>query len=136
MTSPDLLFYDGGCGLCHRTVRFVIRHDRDGSRFRFAPIDGRTFQATFGHPPAGSLPDSVIVRTVQGETLVRSAAILHVGRRLGGRWRALARLVDWLPGRLLDAVYDGVARVRYRIFARPADACPVVPGRLRGRFEE
>ena len=32
------------------------------------------------------------------------------------------------------AAYDGVARVRLRLFARPTTACPMVPPHLRDRF--
>ena len=37
---PDLLFYDGTCGLCHRAVTFALARDPDGSRFRFAALQG------------------------------------------------------------------------------------------------
>jgi predicted DCC family thiol-disulfide oxidoreductase YuxK len=33
-----------------------------------------------------------------------------------------------------DAMYDFVARVRYRIFGRKKDACPLMPPDLRSRF--
>ena len=36
---------------------------------------------------------------------------------------------------LLDALYDFVARVRYRVFGREPDACPVIPKDLRSRFD-
>jgi predicted DCC family thiol-disulfide oxidoreductase YuxK len=32
-------------------------------------------------------------------------------------------------------MYDWVARIRYRLFARPADVCPVMPPELRRRFD-
>ncbi|HZH02738.1 MAG TPA: DCC1-like thiol-disulfide oxidoreductase family protein [Myxococcaceae bacterium] len=38
-SDSDILFYDGGCGLCHRAVRFVLARDPAG-RFRFAPLGG------------------------------------------------------------------------------------------------
>jgi predicted DCC family thiol-disulfide oxidoreductase YuxK len=66
---------------------------------------------------------------------VRSAAVREIGDRLGGLWRALALASRALPTRWLDAAYDAVARVRHRIFARPAEACLRVPHELRERFE-
>jgi predicted DCC family thiol-disulfide oxidoreductase YuxK len=131
---PDLVFYDGHCGLCHRTVRYALRHDPDGSRFRYAPIGGATFGSTLGHLPAGLLPDSVVVRTAAGDVLARSAAMLHLGRRLGGGWTLVTALAGFLPRRLLDALYDAVARVRHRIFRRPTGTCPTIPPEWRGRF--
>lgn len=132
--APEVLFYDGGCGLCHRAVRFVLRADREGRAFRFAPLGGRTFDERV--PPAvrAGLPDSIVVRTAEGALLTRSAAAIHVLRRLGGGWRWAAGLLAAVPRGVRDAGYDFVARIRFRLFARPDDACPVVPPALRGRF--
>jgi predicted DCC family thiol-disulfide oxidoreductase YuxK len=132
--EPELLFYDGGCGLCHRAVRFVLWADPEGRAFRFAPLGGETFQALV---PAGErerLPDSLVARTAAGVLLTRSTGALHALRRLGGAWRALAVLLGVVPRPIRDVVYDFVARVRFRLFARPKDACPFVPPPLRSRF--
>ena len=131
--EPELLFYDGGCGLCHRSVRFVAAADRAG-RFRFAPLGGDTFRALVPEERRGGLPDSIVVRRADGALLVRSDAALHVLRRLGVGWRAVVVLLALVPRRLRDAGYDFVARRRLRWFARPDVACPLVPPHLRARF--
>lgn len=133
--APDLLFYDGGCGLCHRWVLLVLRHDPDGTRFRFAPI-GSTAWHDAMQGRAGSLPDSLVLRTADGRTLVRSDAVLHLAERMGGGWRIVARGAGLLPRWLLDIGYDGVARIRKKLFAPPPAACPILPAELRGRFLE
>jgi predicted DCC family thiol-disulfide oxidoreductase YuxK len=131
----DLLFYDGTCGLCHRTVRFVIAHDPDGERFRFAPLDGPTFRTTIPESSRIGLPDSIVLRTADGSTLTRYAAVLHIGRRIGGFWATLANIGWIVPRWLGDLFYDGVARIRKRLFSAPTDTCPVTPVELRARFE-
>lgn len=131
---PDILFYDGRCGLCHRSVRFVLRHDRDGDKFLFAPLQGGTFVEKIAPDRRAGLPDSVIVLTSKNELFVRSDAFLHICRRLGGGWRALAAMLVIVPRVMRDAAYNLVARTRYRIFGRKDDLCPVVPAGLRGRF--
>jgi predicted DCC family thiol-disulfide oxidoreductase YuxK len=135
-TGPDLLFYDGGCGLCHRTVRFVIAHDPDGHAFRFAPLGGPTFLATIPAPRRAALPDSIVVRTADGRILDRSAAVLHIGQRLGGPWARAAELGWLVPRWVADPAYDLVARVRKRLFPTPTDTCPVLGEELRARFDE
>ena len=40
-----------------------------------------------------------------------------------------------VPAVVLDRGYDIVASVRYRLFARPTEACPLLPEHLRARFE-
>ncbi len=131
--EPDVVFYDGGCGLCHATVRFVLARDPAGV-FAFAPLDGALFARALGPAARAVLPDSVVLRTRTGEVLVRSRAVLAIGRRLGGPWRVLAGVAALLPTSLLDAGYAGIARVRRRLFAAPQDSCPLVPGHLRARF--
>ena len=133
MTEPEVLFYDGGCGLCHRAVRFVMAADR-AERFRFAPLQGATFRQRVPEGARAGLPDSIVLLTSEGRVLTRSAATLHVLRRLGGPWRALAGLGGLVPRPPRDALYDFVAGIRHRLFARPADSCPLVPKELRSRF--
>jgi len=75
-----------------------------------------------------------VLVTTEGRVLVRSAAVLHILRRLGGPWAALAAVGSLVPRPLRDALYDLIARVRLRLFARPDDWCPLVPKELRARF--
>ena len=131
--EPELLFYDGSCGFCHRSVRFVAPRDT-AAHFRFAPLGGETFRALVPPEARGGLPDSVVVRRGDGELLVRSDAVLHILGRLGGGWRALGALVRLVPRALRDAGYDWLARNRARWFARPDEACPILPAHLRARF--
>jgi predicted DCC family thiol-disulfide oxidoreductase YuxK len=131
----EILFYDGHCGLCHRAVKFVLKHDRSGTAFRFAPLQGDTFQSRVSPEKRADLPDSVVVLTSDGNLLVRSNAFLHILRRLGGGWRILAGVVGVIPRPLRDAAYNVVARIRYRVFGTREDLCPIVPPALRARFD-
>jgi predicted DCC family thiol-disulfide oxidoreductase YuxK len=133
--ATEYLFYDGHCGLCHRAVQFVLRHDRSGRAFRFAPLQGETFAARVATERRAGLPDSAVVLTGDGALLVRSAAFLYILRRLGGGWAVLASVLGVIPRRLRDFVYDFVARIRYRVFGRQDDVCPIVPPQLRARFD-
>jgi len=133
--ATETVFYDGTCGLCHRSVRFLLVRDRLGL-FRFAPLDGRTFREWV---PAGSradLTDSFIVATADGRLLMRAAGVRHVLGRLGGPWRWLAGASRILPTSVADRLYEVVAARRYRLFRRPTESCPLVPAELRSRFED
>jgi predicted DCC family thiol-disulfide oxidoreductase YuxK len=132
--TTDTLFYDGNCGLCHGAVRFALAEDPDGTALRFAPLDSDAFREKVPADVRASLPDSLVVATADGRILTRAAGVLHLGRRLGGMWRALATIAGVVPTRLLDAAYDVVARLRHRLFAKPKDACPLLPPHLRARF--
>lgn len=130
----DTLFYDGDCGLCHRAVLFALRHDPEGVRFRYAPLASQAFAETFSEAVRRELPDSVIVRTADGRTLSKWAAVQRIAEQSGGIWSVLAKTAGILPHWLLNIGYDSVARVRKHLFAKPNDACPILPPELRGRF--
>jgi predicted DCC family thiol-disulfide oxidoreductase YuxK len=131
----ERLFYDGQCGLCQRSVRLILAEDSTGDAFRFAPLQGETFQSLVSPEERDALPLSLVVRTEKGALLTRSTAVLHIMRRLGGVWRLLAGLLVLFPTHLRDCLYDGVAHNRHRMFARPAEMCPLMPPRLQGRFD-
>lgn len=132
---PEMLFYDGHCALCHGAVKFVLRHDRSGAAFRFAPLQGETFMTRVPESARKDLPDSIVVLTGEGALLVRSDAFIHILARLGGGWNPLAGALRAVPRPMRDAVYNFIARVRYSIFGRRADVCPIVPRELRARFD-
>jgi predicted DCC family thiol-disulfide oxidoreductase YuxK len=131
-----MVFYDGACGLCHRTVRFAIARDRDGSRFRFAALGGKAFRRLVPEPLRAGLPDSIVVLAPGGTLFARTAAVIHILERIGGPWRLTGRVLALVPRGIRDLGYDGIARVRHRLFRRPPDACPVTPPELRVRFED
>jgi predicted DCC family thiol-disulfide oxidoreductase YuxK len=133
--QTEILFYDGHCGLCHHSVKFILRHDQSGTKFRFAPLQGETFQSRVPVDQRSNLPDSMIVQTSEGSMLMRSSAWVYILRRLGGVWKILAAFVVIIPPPLRDTLYDFIARIRYRVFGRRDDVCPIVPPNLRGRFD-
>lgn len=133
MTSEGpLLLYDGVCALCNGAVRFVLKRDRSGAA-RFAPLQGETAAGRLaGHPELAGV-DSMIWIDSTGVLFTRSAAALAIARHVGGGWAALASVLGIVPASLRDALYDLVARTRYRIFGR-YDACPLPPPEHRSRF--
>lgn len=133
--KTETLFYDGHCALCHGTVKFVIKRDRTGTTFRFAPLQGETFQTLVPMEQRAGLPDSIVIRTADGSLLARSDAVVRLLERLGGGWRILGAILAAIPRGLRDAVYDFVARIRYRVFGKRDDLCPIVPPALRQRFD-
>jgi predicted DCC family thiol-disulfide oxidoreductase YuxK len=135
MPNTEFLFYDGHCGLCHRAVKFVLKHDRSGNAFRFAPLQGPTFESRVSVNQRKGLPDSIVVLTREGPLLVRSDAFIHILKRLGGGWAMLGGTLEVIPRPMRDLAYDFIARVRYRVFGTRADLCPIVPADLRARFD-
>ena len=126
--------YDGLCGFCNGTVRFILARDRSKT-MRFATLQGDySAKIVADHPELRSV-DSVIlvVREERGERfLIKSEAALGVARYLGWPWQALLAS-KVVPRFLRDAAYDAFAGIRYKLFGR-YDACPVPSAETRARF--
>ena len=133
--ASERIFYDGECGLCHRWVRFALARDRGRELFRFAPLQGSTFESEVPEAERRALPDSLALRTSDGRLLTRSSAVLHVLRRTGGAWSVLGALLRIVPTSIADWIYDRIAAARKRLFARPPGLCPLVPPDLASRFD-
>jgi predicted DCC family thiol-disulfide oxidoreductase YuxK len=128
-----IVLFDGTCGFCEGSVRFIARRDRRGY-FRFAPSQWPQAAAVLArHGLTREAARSLVL--IEGDQVyVRSTASLRVAARLDWPWRAAAWLL-WVPEPLRDAVYRVVARVRHRL-ARPSNACELPPPELRSRLFE
>jgi predicted DCC family thiol-disulfide oxidoreductase YuxK len=131
----EWVFYDGNCALCHGWVRFVLAEDTDGKTFRISPLQGELFATCFPAEQRASLPDSLAVLTEDERLLTRSAAVLHVLRRLGGLWRIMGAILIVTPRSIIDWFYDRVAGLRKQLFHTQKNLCPVVSPELRRRFD-
>jgi predicted DCC family thiol-disulfide oxidoreductase YuxK len=135
-THPVLL-YDGVCGLCNRLVRFTLRHDRKDT-FQFAALQGPMAARILkrnGQSPV-DLDTFYVVTAVDQPAehlLARSDAALYVLRELGGGWSVVAMFGRVLPKVLRDAIYNTIARNRYRVFGK-FDACPLPDPKDRHKF--
>jgi predicted DCC family thiol-disulfide oxidoreductase YuxK len=130
--DDDLILYDGVCVFCSRWVRFVIARDVAG-HFRFTPIQsayGTRLAQAFGIDADDPDTNAVIHG---GVAYFKSDAALTVLSCLP-RW-GLVRVLFAVPKGLRDAVYDLVARNRYRLFGK-YDACFVPDARWRARVIE
>lgn len=133
---PDLVLYDGECGLCQRSNRFILRRDRR-DRFRFASLQGPLASAVLGrHGRSAAKLDTVfVIADYEGPNerlLCKASAVLHVLRTLGGPWAA-AGVAGLLPAHWLDHAYDFVAARRQRWF-RDSSKCPRLTADERAKF--
>lgn len=128
------VFFDGICNLCNASVRWLIEHDRK-ARFRLASLQSvaarRELEKYLPRDQIEALPDAIVLIDEKG-IHTRSTAALRIASGLGLPWSMLsAGLV--VPRVLRDAVYDFVARNRYRWFGH-RDACMVPTPETAARF--
>jgi len=137
---PRLIFFDGVCGFCDRTVRMLLDRDVE-HRFHFAMLQGETARALRDRYP-DAFPsdidtlvylDNTQIARSEGRPLllVRSEAAFAIARELPSlrRWAWLAVL----PRFLTDFAYRSLASVRYRLFGK-LDDCRIPTPEERARF--
>ena len=130
-TETPLVLYDGTCGLCARSVRWILRHESD-HELKFAPIQGETTDALRAkYPNIPQTVDSVIL-IEGGKAHLRSKAFLYLGKHLRAPWKWIYAF-RWLPGFVLNGFYRIVAALRYRMFGR-VDSCELPSPENRARF--
>lgn len=130
-----VLLYDGLCGFCNGTVRFILARDRTG-HMRFASLQGEFAKTVLSRHPELAGVDSLVLleRGVGGSerVLTRSAAALEIAAYLGGVW-GWARVLRVVPRGIRDWTYDRFAGVRYRVFGT-YDVPPAPKPAVRERF--
>jgi len=126
-----VVLYDGSCGLCHKSVRFILRHERD-HELKFAPLQGETAAAL--RAQHHEIPETLesVVLVDDGRVRLRSKAFMYTARHLRAPWR-WGYGMRWLPGFLLDLGYRVIARIRHRVWGR-ADECDLPSPEHRARF--
>jgi len=114
---PDdwpVIIFDGNCVLCSGFAQFVLRHDRKGE-FRMMAAQTPLGQALYRHYRLNPVDFETNVLLEEGHAFFKSAAAIRIFTRLGFPW-SLAQGFGWIPKRLLDRLYDGIARNRLRWF--------------------
>lgn len=131
LAEGPLVLYDGNCGLCAKSVQFILRVERD-HELKFAPLQGATTQALRATYPEIPRTLDTVIYIDGGRAYGRSKAFMHLAKHLRApyRWGYVFR---WVPGFVLNGFYRIVAALRYRIWGH-ADACGLATPEQRARF--
>lgn len=110
--EEQIVFYDGDCGFCNRTVQWIL--DKEKSPIiHFSAIQSPFAQRFLNGK--GVMPDlSTVYFFSDGQLFSESAAAFQLCLFLRNPYRAL-RFFRLLPRSLTNAVYRGIAKRRHRM---------------------
>ena len=131
MAAPILL-YDGTCGLCDRSVKWILAHERD-HELTFAALQGETAAELRVRYPKIPTVLSTMVLVEDGQVRLRSKGVLYSAKHLRAPWR-WGYALRWLPAVVLDLGYRFVASIRYRVWGTIDPACQIPSPETRARF--
>lgn len=127
MTEHPIIFYDGVCGLCDRSVQFVLKRDKK-RLFRYATLQSDFARATLG----SDITFDSFVLYENGKVSYRSSAALKTFGKLGGAWYLLYAFMI-VPPFIRNGVYDFIARNRYKWFGK-YNSCKIPTPEQRALF--
>lgn len=127
----NLILFDGVCNLCNGAVQFIIMRDKK-QRFRFASLQSSIGKKYSSLQPADQPDPGTILLIRNNRIYDRSNAALEIAKELSGAWPALY-IFKIVPKFLRDAIYNLIARNRYRWFGKK-DECMIPTPALKNRF--
>ena len=128
--SYPVVFYDGECLLCNRSIQWIIKNDTK-DRFRFSTLDklvSNEVRILEGVP----IPDSIIVMD-KGKMYFQSEAVLLILSKMAMPYKLLSMLSNIIPLSVRNKMYQLIAKYRYRWFGK-ADSCILPPKDWASKF--
>ncbi|MDH7462413.1 thiol-disulfide oxidoreductase DCC family protein [Chitinophagaceae bacterium 26-R-25] len=130
MQDKPVILFDGVCNLCNSSVQFVIKRDKQ-NRFQFASLQSEFGQRILSQHSLSSSDFNSFLLFENDKLFTKSTGALKVLSQLHNwRWATIFLLV---PKFIRDAVYNFIARNRYRWFGK-REACWVPTPALKAKF--
>lgn len=126
-----VILFDGVCNFCNASVNFVMDHDPN-FHFKFAALQSDFAKERLAKAGLNTEEyDSVVL--LEGDKIyTRSTAGLRIAKKLSGAWPLLYAFII-VPPFIRNAVYDLIARNRYRWFGK-SENCRLPSPEERARF--
>ena len=123
-----ILFYDGTCGICSRSVRFILKNESD-ERLNFAALQSNFSSEFLRNFEIESSNLTTLYFYSKGNVYSKSRAILALIPFL--KWYYSFFYLGFLiPRFILDFFYDSIAKNRKRLFSSTCD----LSGYSKSRF--
>ena len=125
--EKTIIFFDGDCMLCNSFIQFALKR-KPRKPYYFAALQSKTaeqYLQSFSIDPA---VNNTVYLLHQNKLYDRSTAVLKAFSLFKGLWPAVYIFIV-IPRNFRDAIYNWVARNRYRWFGKQ-DHCELLPPEL------
>jgi predicted DCC family thiol-disulfide oxidoreductase YuxK len=126
-----IILFDGVCNFCNGAINFVLKQDKKGV-FRFAPLQSEPGQRLLKQYNLSTAEFDSFVLIDNGKIYKKSSASLRVMNKLPWYWKE-AQLLRIIPTAFRDAIYDFIAKNRYKWFGKK-EQCMIPTPEMRNRF--
>jgi predicted DCC family thiol-disulfide oxidoreductase YuxK len=126
-----VIVFDGICNWCSAWINFTLAADPHG-KFKFGTLQSPQAQQILKELRLSADDFETFLLLERGRVFTKSTAALRIVQQLSGLWPLLS-LGIVIPRPLRDALYDYVARRRYRLMGK-SETCHVPTLADRERF--
>jgi predicted DCC family thiol-disulfide oxidoreductase YuxK len=131
MPEQSIILFDGVCNYCNSMVNFVIQQDKN-KKFKFAALQSEAGQKILQKCSLPTQDFDSFILIENGKVFKSSTAGLKVLNKLPVYWKWSQ--VFWIvPKFLRDAVYNVIAKNRYKWFGRK-ETCMIPSPQVKERF--
>ena len=129
--NHSIILFDGVCNFCNYWVNYVMDRDKN-DKYRFAALQSESGQKILIENGLSTDEFDTFVLIEEGKIHQRSTAALMIAKNVSGIYRIFYLFII-LPAKFRDAVYNLIAKYRYKIFGK-RDVCRVPTEEQRNKF--
>ena len=131
MKNETVVFFDGVCNICNKSVNFIIDRDVKNAIF-FASLQSEYAKKKLLPFDVDPTDLNTIIFLENGVIYKKSDAALRICKHLNGNWKALSWCLIF-PRFIRDFVYITIAKNRYKLFGK-SDTCRLPTAEERAQF--
>ncbi len=129
-----IVLYDGICLFCEGWVNFVIDRTQKTSNIQFTPLEFVTLSTEIqSRLNQSGNNDSIVCISSDNKIHLKSDASLIVMRQLTAPYNTIAMVLQLIPRRFRNGVYDFIGKYRYKIWGKK-NVCELPDGEKKKHF--
>ncbi len=131
LKNKTILLFDGYCNLCHSSVQFVLKHEKNQELY-FTSLQSPIGIEILNHYSINPKETDSLVLIEKNKAYIKSSAALRLGKYLKGFY-SLGFIFIIVPPFIRNCVYDYIAKNRYKWYGKQ-DSCIVPDENLAKRY--
>jgi predicted DCC family thiol-disulfide oxidoreductase YuxK len=132
--NKTILFFDGDCSLCNKTVQFILKHERNTTEpIFFCSLQSAYAKQTLDKYNYNFNQLSTLVLLTNDNVYYKSDAALYITKylKVPYKWVAVFRIV---PSYIRDSIYNYIAKNRKKLIK--TQFCYIPTPQFKNRFIE
>ncbi|MBI3520400.1 MAG: DUF393 domain-containing protein [Bacteroidetes bacterium] len=131
LNHKSILLFDGYCNLCHSSVQFVMKHEKNQELY-FTSLQSDTGIEILNHFNIDPVKVDSLVLIENNKAYIKSSAALRLGKYLNGLY-VLGYGFLIIPPFIRNMVYDYIAKNRYKWYGKK-ESCLIPEKDVSNRF--